>query len=125
MPKLAIDLVWIGSLQDPLSRLGYSKERVLIKVKIDVSRGREDLRFDLAGCYGIGKNGSLFVIWRKVHVDRQFHLSRGLVKVVRLKHWRDRALYETSSPFIVQNYWEGNSETVKEGKPIGWVGASL
>lgn len=38
------------------------------------------------------KNKSLFFICRKVHVDRGSHLSRGLVKVVRLKYWEDRSI---------------------------------
>lgn len=55
MPKFATDFVWIGNLQGPLSRLGYKKGRVLIKVKIVASRSRENLTFDHAGCYGTGK----------------------------------------------------------------------
>jgi hypothetical protein len=56
-----------------------------MKVK-EVSRSREDLRFEHAACCGVGRNSSVFVIWREVYTDKQFHLSRELVKVVRLEY---------------------------------------
>lgn len=49
MQKFATDLVWIGNLCAPVSRLGNKKERVLIKVKIVVSKNKKNLRFDHDG----------------------------------------------------------------------------
>lgn len=58
---------------------------------IEVSRSREDRRFEHDVCGSIERNWSMFVIWREVHADRQFYMSRELGKVVRLEPWGHRS----------------------------------
>lgn len=40
-----------------------------MKVK-EVSRSREDLRFEYVVCCGVGRNLLVFVIWREVYIDK-------------------------------------------------------